>query len=171
MAIVPKYQRTEKLNPRYTSNLTVHASAENFGASIGRGLVGLGQGISQTADVLAQVRELEDSAIVKDRLSDAQTESMRQMYDPQSGFMNLEGKNAIDAQKGFEEGVKALREKHSEGLTPAQKAKFDRAFDVVERDRLQRGIVHTGSERKNFIRDSSKRRLITFNNEAFQRFF
>lgn len=170
MPKVPVYQRTETLRPAFQQGITTQASADDFGAAIGRGLSAIGEGVSNAGDALAEYRAIENETTAKDRHNQYLDDRRALMYDPETGYMNSQGKTALDQRAEYEKRLKELRYKYSDGLSPGASQLFNRAVDASEREGLQSGIIHAGAERKSYISNVSKSRIDTFTEEALAQY-
>ncbi|TIN82090.1 D-alanyl-D-alanine carboxypeptidase family protein, partial [Mesorhizobium sp.] len=169
MPTVPVYQSDVSLRPIYRQDLEPNATPDAFGASIGRGMQGLAAGLNQAGDAMARVKELEDVARAKDADNNYSNWLRERMYGD-NGFMTLEGRNAVDGRKAFEDEAAAKRKEFGADLTGGAA----RAYDTASQSRLQgvygQSIVHTASERKSWFKDASSARVQTFANDALVNF-
>ncbi|RVD44658.1 hypothetical protein EN742_01710 [Mesorhizobium sp. M4A.F.Ca.ET.020.02.1.1] len=169
MPTVPAYQSDVSLRPIYRQDLDANATPEAFGAAVGRGMQGLAAGLNQAGDAMARVKELEDVARAKDA-DNAYSDWLRESMYGDNGFMTLEGRNAIDGRKAFEDAAAAKRKEFGANLTGGAA----RAYDTASQSRLQgvygQSIVHTASERKSWFKDASSARVQTFANDALVNF-
>jgi hypothetical protein len=146
--------------------MTTRADARDFGSDIGRGMQGAAQGVASLGDAMAQVKALQDETVAREHRNAYMEARRKLMYDPETGYMMSEGKNALDGRKGFEDNLKALRKQYAEKLTPAQQQMFMRSTDPLEMDGLQSAIVHNGNQLKRFVDDEAKASADNFQNEA-----
>ncbi|TIW56676.1 MAG: hypothetical protein E5V54_11185 [Mesorhizobium sp.] len=169
MPTVPVYQSDVSLRPAFRQDLEANATPEAFGAAVGRGMQGLAAGLGQAGDAMARVQELEDVARAKDADNSYSNWLRERMYGD-NGFMTLEGRNAVDGRKSFEDEAAAKRKEFGQGLTGGAA----RAYDTASQARLQgvygQSIVHTASERKSWFKDASSARVQTFANDALVNF-
>ncbi|MDX8537070.1 D-alanyl-D-alanine carboxypeptidase family protein [Mesorhizobium abyssinicae] len=169
MPTVPAYQSDVSLRPIYRQDLDANATPEAFGAAVGRGMQGLAAGLNQAGDAMARVKELEDVARAKDA-DNAYSDWLRESMYGDNGFMTLEGRNAVDGRKAFEDAAAAKRKEFGANLTGGAA----RAYDTASQSRLQgvygQSIVHTASERKSWFKDASSSRVQTFANDALVNF-
>lgn len=169
MPTVPVYQSDVSLRPIYRQDLEPNATPDAFGASIGRGMQGLAAGLNQAGDAMARVKELEDVARAKDADNNYSNWLRERMYGD-NGFMTLEGRNAVDGRKAFEDEAAAKRKEFGADLTGGAA----RAYDTASQSRLQgvygQSIVHTASERKSWFKDASSARVQTLANDALVNF-
>lgn len=166
MPTVPVYQQTESLRPNFRQGIDVQANPDDFGAAVGRGLSNVGQGIGNLADAVAAVRSKEAEATTKDALARAADARRDEMYNPETGFMFKEGKNAVDAFPGFEKRIKEIRKEYGKGLTGEAAQMYERASRADVSSTLQTGMIHTGSAKKQWFKDASNSRLDTFQQDA-----
>lgn len=168
MPTVPTFQPTVRDRPIFQQSVNVQASADDMGAAVGRGMQGLAAGISDMGDAFAQVRALEDEAAVRDARNRYIAESDVLKYDPDRGFLQKEGKAAIDAYPEFQREIGQLRKNivTSTKLTTGQQRMFARAVEPLEADAGRQAIIHKGNALKNYISDDLESSVETFANQA-----
>jgi hypothetical protein len=162
MVTVPVYESDVTLRPAGQSNFSVRASADAFGAATGRGLEQVGRGLGQMSGAVALVNE----TVVRRRRNDYAREKDALQLDPQSGFLQTEGKNALDGYSAYEQSLEKLRLKHGKNLTPAQQRLYAQAIEPLETDARRVGLIHNGKALKSFTVDELKAGAQSFANEA-----
>lgn len=95
--IIPKYKRTEKLDPRYQRNIEVSATAEQMGAAIGRGMKGLASGLQSVANDLSEIQEQDDQFEFQKAMLEAESQD--------STAWTERVNSAIDGAPGFQKGT------------------------------------------------------------------
>ncbi len=168
MVTVPTYQRDVSLRPINQQGLTVQASAEDMGAAVGRGMQQLGQGLGQAAQAMAQVQELKDQARAREQRNAYMRDRDALLYDPQNGYLNSQGRNAIDGRDALTQKMGELRKKYAEGLTPAQSVLFNQAVEPLEMDAQRSAMVHAGGELKKYVVDQGNASADAFREEAIR---
>lgn len=168
MVKVPEYTPNVSLRPAFQSQWTVRANAEHFGAAVGRGLQQAAQGMGQLAKSLQAVKALEDEARVREARNQYMQERDVLMYDPENGYMNTQGRNALDQRSAFVENMRKIREKYAKSLTPEQQRLFDRSIETLELDARRSAMIHNGNELKKYVIDGSKAAAENFANEALR---
>ncbi|RUX02450.1 MAG: hypothetical protein E5V51_00150 [Mesorhizobium sp.] len=169
MPTVPVYQSDVQTRPIFRQDLEAKATPEAFGAGIGRGMQGLAAGLGQAGDAMARVKELEDVARAKDA-DNSYSDWLRERMYGDKGFMTLEGRNAVDGRKSFEEEAAAKRKEFGSGLSGGAAQAYDTASQSRLQGIYQQSIVHTASERKSWFKDASAARVQTFANDALVNF-
>lgn len=165
MVVVPTYERSVADRPIHQQGLTTRATPDDFGASIGRGLQGLAQGVGQVSSALAQVQELEDTAkaqVAERALADWD----RERRYGEGGFLTLSGAAAVDGRATYEKELAAKRLEIGLGLSPGAQLKYKDASEARMAAALETAAVHTASERKKMIIDGSNARLSTITDDA-----
>lgn len=165
MVKVPEYIPNVSLRPELQSGIDVRANAEHFGAGIGRGMGQAAQGLSNLAGSLQAVKELENQAEAKEREKNFLDWKRERMYG-ENGFMTLEGKNAVDGRKAFEDEVETKRREFGKGLNPGSAKVYQRVTDAHLQNTLQQSIVHTANARKTWFKEASTSRMQMFADEA-----
>ncbi|PBB40564.1 hypothetical protein CK222_27330 [Mesorhizobium sp. WSM3866] len=170
MPTVPEYQSDVSLRPIYRQDLEPNATPDAFGAAIGRGMQGAAAGLDKFADVAAQVKSLEDEAAVRRARNQYIAEADTLKYDPEGGFLQKEGRSAIDAFPEYQRNMGDLRNKVSSAarLTPSQQNMFAKAVDPLEQDSRRQGLMHKGQALKSYIVSDLKSSVQTFGDQAMK---
>ncbi|MGO4839012.1 hypothetical protein AB4144_42880, partial [Rhizobiaceae sp. 2RAB30] len=87
-------------------------------------------------------------------------------YDPDRGYLQKQGKDAIDGFRDYSRGLGDLSRKHGKGLTPRQQQLFSDAIQPLEIDAKRTGMIHKGNATKAFIVDEAKAGAESFANQA-----
>lgn len=165
MVRVPTYQQDVGMRPIHQQGLAANATAEAFGADIGKGLTNIASGMDKAATAFAAVRDLEDTARAKEADNSYATWMRERMYG-EGGFMTLAGRAAVDGRSEFEAEAAAKRQELGADLTGAAAQKYSDASNARLQQILQTSIVHTAQERKQWFADSTAARLDTFAEDA-----
>lgn len=167
MADVPTYgQRKQSLNPVFRGKLRDSSTPEAFGAGIGRGLQNLAAGVGKVADAVQVANALEDKAVVDQKLNEFSDYTRERTYNPDSGYMMLQGENAVTGRQTFEKDVEKRRSEIAGGLTPNQRKMYDRASQERRRQAYDTAVRHAGAQRKEWFDDATTARLETYSNDA-----
>jgi len=172
MPTVPLYQDTQQrvsLRPEYTQGFNVRADADAFGASIGRGMQSAANGLGMAAEAATRVQELDDVNAAKDA-DNRYADWMRNAMYGDNGFMNLEGRAAIDGRASFEKQADAKRTEFGNGLSPGAAKHYQDASHARMSGLLESSIQHTARERKTWFNNTSNARIETFANDALAGF-
>lgn len=169
MVKVPEYQPDIATRPIFQQGLDANATPEAFGAAVGRGMQSAARGLDQVGDAVARVKELEDVARAKDADNSFSNWARERMYGD-SGFMTLEGRNAVDQRKTFEEEAASKRKEFGGGLSAGAARAYDTASQARLQSIYQQSIVHTAGERKAWFKDASAARVQTFADDALVNF-
>lgn len=169
MVKVPDYTPNVAQRPAFQQSVTTRASAEDFGAAIGRGMHSVAQGGRMVGSAIQQVQELEDVARAKEA-DDEFAGWLRERQYGENGFLTLQGKAAVDARSDFENEVAEKRREYSQGLTPGAQSAYGRASQARVNSTLDQSIVHTANQRKKWFTDASTSRINTFQEDALAAF-
>lgn len=168
MPTVPTYQRTESLRPNLRQGIDVQANPDDFGAAIGRGMSNLGQGVADAADAVRQVNSLEAETVVRAGRNGYLHEKDVLQYDPETGYLQKQGRAAIDAFPEYERKLGELRSKFSSKMTPEQQSLFGRAVEPLEADARRAGMIHKGEALKSFVVEEARSGADNFKSEALK---
>lgn len=166
MVKVPEYQSDVSTRPIFQGGITVSASPDAFGAGIGRGMQNAARGVGQVSDAMAQVQALEDEANVRRARNDYLRDKDTLQYDPDRGYLQQQGKDAVDGFTNYTRDLGSLRKKHIKNLTPNQQRMFMQAVEPLEIDARRTGLIHKGNASKAFIVDELKAGMQTFADQA-----
>jgi len=164
MPTVPVYQRTERLAPNNRQGLTSQASADDFGAAIGRGMGAVAQGFDSAGAAFAQAQELKATMEAKDSLTAMEREKMELDYGP-NGFLATQGRNAVEQRPGYNEALEGLQKKYAP-TNPMAAAKFKAAATGVVTDGMRSGIMHSAQGQKDWAATSSTARIELLKDKA-----
>ena len=167
MANVPNYgDQNQTLRPGARGSISTNAGAGDFGGGVADATVQLGGATREAAAAVAAVRAIEDRAVVEDRLNLFSADTRRLAYDPETGFTNMLGANAVQGREKYDKDIEAARLKHANGLTPAQQTLYDRAAAARRDQALDTGIRHTSAQRRAWADSTSVARIKTLNDDA-----
>lgn len=168
MVKVPVYERDVRLTPIHRQGVDIRATPQAFGSDIGAGMQQVGKGLGDLAASVKAVKDLEDETLVRQRRNQYMQERDTLMYDPESGYMNTSGKNAMDQRGVFNDNMRKVREKYANGLTPAQQSLFDKSIETLELDSKRSAMVHNGAELKRFVVSEGNAAAENFRQEALR---
>ncbi|NTZ90468.1 TIGR02594 family protein [Agrobacterium tumefaciens] len=168
MPTVPVYKRTETSAPILHQNLTSQASPDDFGAQIGRGMQRVAQGVGALGDAVEKVNALKDETGAREARNAYMREKDQLMYDPENGYMNMAGRNALDARQGVVDKLKALRASHAEGLSLGAAKLFNQSVDGLELDTERSMAIHSGNELKQYVVQEGVAGASNLQNEALR---
>ncbi len=167
MANVETYgNRKQTLVPDGQARLKSTVSPNTFGAQVGQSLQRVAQGGDNLAASLEAVQEMEDKALVEERVNQYSDYARERTYDPENGYVNQYGQNAVQGRGTYENDLAKQRETLGEGLTPSQQRMYKRATEARNRQALDTAIRHASTQRKNWFDDASTARLNTFADDA-----
>jgi muramidase (phage lysozyme)/uncharacterized Zn ribbon protein len=151
MVRVPTYERTEKLRPINQQGITVLATPEAFGAGIGRGMQSVARGLDTASNAIAQVQQMKDEATVSDATNRWLKAKDELLYNPETGYANQSGKQAIDGYEGYKRKVESLKSSVANGMSPAQSNLFSQKVQSLEADAVRSGLIKRSAETKNYV--------------------
>ena len=170
MAQVPVYQETTQLRPANRQDIEVRATAEDFGAAVGRGLQGVGDGLKQASLAATALQEKEDETRAKEAHNALMRADDDLKFNPETGFMFKQGRAALDSLKEYNDKIAENRRKFGEGLSPAARELYDRAAEATGIASTRAGITHAGQQRLQWINETDKSRSEIFKDQALSGF-
>lgn len=168
MVRVPDYQPDVKLRPAFRQDIDVRATPEAFGADIGRGMQAAAKGLGDLGDAFAKVQALRDETEARQRRNQYMTERDAILYDPETGYMNTEGKNALDGRKDAELRLRQARERYAKGLSPAAARMYGQAADALDLETNRTMLRHNGAQLKAYVVQEGEAGAANFQNEALR---
>ncbi len=133
-------------------------------ASVSLGAAGaVGNAVASLGDEMSrigfEVIDREATAAAKERDAIVSEQIRTLLYDPQSGFMNLEGGSAVQQREAISARLEGLKASAMEGLSrPAQKKLQDALQNRIESAK-QTIDIHTSGARKQWIDGASAARI------------
>lgn len=166
---VPVYTPNVSLRPNLRQDIQQNITPDQAGAAVGRGLQGLGKGMSDLADAAARVQALEDTTRAKEA-DNAYANWVRERQYGEGGYMTLEGRNAVDGRAAFDKEAEEKRKEFGAGLSGGAARKYHSASTARLQSAYQSSITHQARERKTWVKEASSARLSTFADDAVVNF-
>ena len=176
MAIIPRaYQRQVRLDPVPAAYQSVQTSAEMFGGGIGRGLQDFGQGVQRLGAAGLEIateeaiRENEAAAVAAD--AEAADAIRGILFDPETGFLNAQGRNAIDRYAATEQQIGEAMERIGAGLPTDRSRELFMAQATRRAQRAMEGAQrHVSTQRAAYEAAASEARIHSSRQDAFAAF-
>lgn len=147
--------------PQYTPQVrAARPDKTAIRAPSARGLItGLGVAGNELGEMETLHLEREATAQAKERDALVSDEIRKLMYDPEGGFMTLEGQNAVGARANLMSRLDELEKRATDKLSPAAARKVrDAIRSRVDRAK-QSADIHTASARKTWLDAASASRM------------
>ncbi|CDN96091.1 TIGR02594 family protein [Agrobacterium tumefaciens] len=168
MPTVPVYQRSVQQRPALRQGIEARANANDFGGQVAQAQQSLAQGIDNVGDAVAKVNALKDETAAREARNAWMREKDDIYYNPENGYLNQSGKNALDSWQSTQERVRAARAKYAEGLSPGAARLYNQSVDALETDAMRSGMVHNGNELKQYVVQEGIAGASNFQNEALR---
>lgn len=124
--------------------------------AVGDAVAGLGRDM---AEVGFRIQDSEDTAAAKERDAYVSDQIRAILHDPETGFTNMYGKDAVAARAAAFERLKGLREAAVNGLTPGAQRKLEARL-ASRMDSAELTIDgHAGTERRRWLDTASASRI------------
>lgn len=133
-------------------------------AAIGaRGMMDLGNGVQQAgaeyADLVVKQQADVNEGAVKDAHAQLVSSVSTVLHDPNTGFMNQLGKNAVDGYTNVQDTLSKLPENISAGLeNDVQRKMFNQAAAITINSAISQAQQHSGQQTTKYELDSSQAR-------------
>lgn len=167
--MVAQYKQQVLGRAAYQQGVEVRANPSAFGADIGQGLQSVGRGIAVAGEAIRYVQERDAEALAKEQDAAFADDYRREMFDPTTGFMFKQGRNAVDGLASHEERLRALKEQRIaelQKINPRAAEMFRQSANQREQDALTRSTVHGGQERVTVVTQAAQSRASAFQNDA-----
>lgn len=153
MAVLPT-PYTDRVVP--SANRPVAGVSGDAMAAPGRAVARLGNVIQDTA---LFVQDREDTAAAKERDAYVSDEIRKILHDPETGFSNMYGRNAVAARSTALDRLKSLQESAQKDLSNGAKRKLDTSLTKRIDSAMQSIDTHTGTERNRWLDGASAARI------------
>lgn len=171
MVKVPLYQENQdrvSLRPEYTETLVGGATADAFGSAIGKGLQSVAGGMGVMADALQQVQQMRDDAAVSDAANQWLQAKDRLLYDPDTGYANAQGRQAVEGYDAYAKSVEGLKRDIVAKMSPAQVQQFNSKIAAFEADALRSGMIKRADETKKWVVQEHASAAENYSRQAIQ---
>ncbi|XAI95353.1 lysozyme [Nostoc phage Nsp-JY18] len=164
--MVETYQQQVRSRGANQQDLNVSVDPNAFGASIGRAVQAVGVGIGKLADA----RVARDNLMADNDARVAQNgfieEARRLRYDPNTGYMNQTGGNALGRRASFESELDKVRAKYASGLSPQARRLFEQNTDSFVQSVREQAIRHDSEQLRTYTNSTAEATANTYLNEA-----
>lgn len=164
----------QALRPLNGQQLAPNATPQAFGSALGEGLQNLGRGVAAVADAL-MAKEVLVATADSDSAYNRYLEQRRGILsDPQTGYLNQTGANAIGGRDALTERLRRARSDVEAGLSPMALRDFQRRADALDNDAQQSAIVHESNQTRTYVNgqaeaviaSSLREAQLTYNDEV-----
>lgn len=167
MARVPEYKTSQQRGAQDGSALLRNtAGADSFGAGVAKAVQGFGRAVGSVSSAMQYANDLEDKAVVDERVNNFSDYTRERMYNPDTGYLNTAGHDAVVGRVQLEKDFDEIQKNMSGGLTPKQVEMFNRATQARRNQGLDTAIRHASTERRNWLNNTSEARIKTLANDA-----
>ncbi len=153
MAVLPT-PYGDRVVPR--ASRPVAQVSEDAAAAPGRAVARMGNVVN---DAALFVQDREDTAAAKERDAYVSDEIRKLLYDPDTGFSNMYGKDAVAARGAAFERLKQLREVAQKDISNGAKRKLDASLQKRIDGAEQFVDRHTGAQRNAWLEGASTARI------------
>lgn len=171
MVKVPLYQENQDrvaLRPEYTETLVGGATADAFGLAIGKGLQSVAGGMDVAAEAVQRVQQMRDEAVVSDGANQWLQAKDKLLYDPDTGYANTQGRQAVEGFDAYQKSVKGLKRDIVGKMSPAQTGLFNKQVAAYETDALRSGMIKKADETKKWLLQEHTAAAENFSRQAIQ---
>lgn len=144
--MVERYQQQVRSRPAAQQDLTVRPTAEAFGAAVGRGMQQFGQGLQDVAEARAARDTLQAENDARSAVNRFREQARQIRYDPERGYLNQTGTNALNSRAAYEEQLAKARSDAARGMSPQAMREYDRLSQSIEDGAREEFIRHDSSQ-------------------------
>lgn len=141
------------------------ATAEAFGAGIGRGLQQVGQGVNQLADVETELMQRDAETEARDALNKTDR-TMNDAAYGENGYLYSQGKDALDRQQAYKDRLEQIRSEGGAKLSARARQIYDQASQAKVTSELGTAMQHAGREKVKWQDDTDTNRVKLFQDEG-----
>lgn len=171
MVKVPLYQENQErvaLRPEYTETLVGGATSDAFGSAIGKGLQSVAGGMDVMAEAVQRVQQMRDDAAVSDGANQWLQAKDKLLYDPDTGYANAQGRQAVDGYDAYAKSVEGLKRDIVAKMSPAQVQQFNSKVAAFETDALRSGMIKKAEETKKWVVQEHASAAENYSRQAIQ---
>lgn len=168
MVAVPEYRRrVGQLRLSDQQLQQVSTSASTFGGQVGAALQGVAGAVGGVADALTLRQEIEEDASVREAFNKGvRPEFRRALNNPQDGYLNRTGGNAIGVEQTAMDDLQGTADKFGANLSPRARRKYDALVDDLQDQAYGRLLTHSSNETRNYAENQHKSTIAGFVEEA-----
>lgn len=137
----------------------INAGPDAFGAQTGREIQKLGNTISQSGQVVQQIKNEQDKADTYNAMNEADADVRRTHYDPETGIYNRKGPEALTAYEDSRKSIDDIYAKRSENLSPQAKFKFQQMWSQ-KRESILNGSARFEAQQRNAYKTNATNALV-----------
>ena len=154
MATLPTPYRMNRVNPG--APRPVSQVNPNAAGAVGDAIAWLGR---EVADIGYQIQDREDTAAAKERDAYVSDQIRDILHNPESGFTNMYGKNAVAAREAAFERLQQLRDSATKDLSKGAQRKLEARLQSRLEGAEQTIDTHTGRQRQVWLEGASQARI------------
>jgi len=163
MPTVPEYQVGQTQSRGINARQSISAPADAFGANVARKQVEMGKTLQQSSDIASEraltLRDRHDDAVLREMDTNLSVFIRDKLDDPQSGFLSMRGKDALNARSEVEKLVREFEEKQRKPLDKRLIERWSKVSSARLNGAMSRIDAHTRTEFKNYEEITSKARI------------
>ena len=164
---VPRYDsQKHKLRPLHTQGLNVRVPKSAFSIDATPGANAMMRGLSNMRENLDLAKEIEDKAVIQERVDEYTRNTDFMLYDSKEGFTAKRGKNAVESEEDFFKNIEKAKVTYAKGLNPEQTERFYAAVAAIETNKKRSALVHTRDQRKAWVNNAAEAFIETQINSA-----
>lgn len=144
--MVEQYQERVRSRGVNQQDLSVRATPEAAGAGIGRAMQGVGQGVMDVGLFISARNELKAGNDARDAENRYIAATQQLRYNPETGYLNQTGANALDRRAAFEEQLAKTRSDIAATLSPQARRAFEASTDALTNGVREQFIRHEATQ-------------------------
>ena len=157
MVTIPSYYvDSQRARPKGQVQETAQATGQQMGAGVGASLQEVGQGLANVASALDYRDALTARADSDAAYNAYMQERMQLLRDPDSGYLNQTGGNAVGGRDSLDERMRAARDKIEQGMSPRALREFKSRADGVDLEAQTQAINHESGQLRAYKNSSAQ---------------
>lgn len=164
--MVETYQQQVRSRGAVQQDLNVSADPKAFGAGVGRAMQGAAEGVMKAADAMIARDNLMADNDARAAQNGFIEEARRLRYDPNTGYLNQTGGNALGRRASFESDLDKVRAKYANGLSPQARRIFEQNTDGFVQSVREQAIRHDSEQLRSYTNSTGEATASAYLNEA-----
>lgn len=151
MAVGTRYQPQVGLRPTNQTGARVGTTAASFGAPVGRAMSNLADAGMEVAQAIDFRARLEDDAKAREAAEGYRARQRDIMRDPDAGFLNQTGANALDQRESLQKALDKARDEFGADLSERSKRAYEQQVTQLRNTAEDQAIGHESTESRNYV--------------------
>lgn len=144
----------------------VGTTAASFGAPQGQAMGQVEQGLLTVAEAVDARQAMEADANAREATEGYRDRQRQIMRDPETGYLNQTGANALDARERTLTELEKAREEFGKNLDPRARKAYDRSVDGLQSTAKDQAVNHESTQSRNYVTNARQSTIEGFTEDA-----